>query len=142
MPGRGVVPQVPSRRRGGTSACAGHTDKHAPRALLQAPTLSDGTGHAAYWWDQNSTTVHVKMVGGGGNLEIRTVSTWVGGVRQCAALQVATRGHARDSLLRLSLASPGPPSFWIKRMQCPSVHPCPASQQALPSHSFSVLTAP
>lgn len=35
------------------------------------PTVGDGTGHGAYHWDQNTTTLWVKMKGGQ-SLEIRT----------------------------------------------------------------------
>lgn len=46
---------------------------HCVPCALQPPLVADGSGHGAYHWDQGSATVTVKL-GGGGNLEIRTVS--------------------------------------------------------------------
>ena len=35
------------------------------------PAIGDGTGHGAYFWDQEATLLYVKMTGGR-NLEVRT----------------------------------------------------------------------
>jgi hypothetical protein len=45
--------------------------RKAPEA--KPPTIGDNTGHGAFYWDQNSTLLYVKMKGGQkGGLEVRT----------------------------------------------------------------------
>ncbi|EFJ47175.1 hypothetical protein VOLCADRAFT_92352 [Volvox carteri f. nagariensis] len=51
---------------GGVSNVTGRIPPEA-----SAPTIGDGKGHGAYYWDQFNTLMHVKMTGGK-HLEIRT----------------------------------------------------------------------
>ena len=54
--------------------------------------VGDGSGHGAYFWDQNATIMWVKLVGGNLNLEVRRQR---GRVRTLSGKWGRSRGKAR-----------------------------------------------